>query len=77
MNTFIAVQYDYKTDRLMPSLAPDGGMAVYTSVQAAEAAIGGDVNSISVYDTSKKEVPMPLVAPGTPVLVDGQWTVSK
>lgn len=49
-------------------------IAMFDTVLAAEEAAGANC---LVYDADNFEKPVPLVAPGTPVLVDGQWVVSK
>ena len=83
MSKYFAITYDGYNDLLTPVM--DGAqIAMFSSVAAAEAAVAatqtpteaGYVPSVYVYDASKHEVPVPLVAPGTPVLVNGQWVVS-
>lgn len=50
---------------------------LYDSVLAAEEDAAAHSTDSLVFDITKFEVLVPLVASGTPILVNGQWVASK
>lgn len=69
-------------DGVLAGQGTDGALELFDSVLAAEqklATPGVLLNgeTYEVYDITKFEAPVPLVASGTPMLVNGQWVVSK
>lgn len=61
---------------IMADLSTDSAV-LYDSVLAAEEDAAAHNTDSLVFDISKFEVPVPLVAPGTTILVNGQWIKAK
>lgn len=76
MSQYFVLMYTPAIDSLA-ALMSQGTIALFGSVAEAEEAAGGDVGSLRVFDISKNEVPVPLAAPGTQILVNGSWVKSK
>lgn len=78
--SYFVVTYTVNEGNILTGFTPltnsDETIELFDTVLAAEEAVSPSTN-FHVYDASKFEVPVPLVAPGTPMLVNGQWVVSK
>lgn len=75
MENVVAAGQTFST--LKAAVDASGNVAEFGSlVEAEEAMTVQGLADYRVFDYSKFEVPVPLIAPGTPMLVDGQWVVS-
>lgn len=80
MNQYFAIQQNDADGSIhLATNTVNGQIVLFDTVLEAEQGAANIVPglTIRVYDASKFEVPVPLVAPGTPMLVNGQWVVSK